>query len=493
MRIYISGIIQETNTFSPIATDMESFERGYIFKGDEIFTELSDTNTEINGFFEYLKNASELQIIPGIAAWALASGRIKDDVLEELTDALISKLEDSMPVDGVLLALHGALVSEKREDCEGYILRKIRDVVGCSVPIVSTLDYHAVVTSDMVLHTDVLVGFRTYPHIDFKRTGEKAAECIIRLIRDKISVHKDLSRIPVIFPVENSETSSGPISNAMTMLNELDKNEDIISASVFCPQPWLDIYDTGFSALIYSIEKRISDKSKYKKYAEDISRYIWENRNHFFSEYPSAEEFLNKIDSYERPVIAVDSGDITTAGGTGDSTVFLNAAIKSGISLNTLIPIVSPEAVKRAIEIGIGNSGAILFGTGDGKEYNELLELHVEVLKISDEPVEIKGQSFSGIKINTGKRVLVRGNNNINIIIFDHASMIHDPQIIRSMGLVPEKQDIILQKSHKLFREAYKNIARSIVIIDTPGYTDMNIKRLPFKNVKRPIYPLDEM
>lgn len=493
MKIYISGIIQETNTFSPVSTDMGSFGRGYIFRGDEIFTGLSGTNTEINGFTEYLKNIPEVRIIPGIAAWALASGRIKDDALEELTDCLISGLKDSMPVDGVLLALHGALVSEKRDDCEGYILRRIRDDTGHSVPIVSTLDYHAVITPEMVSYSDVLVGFRTYPHVDFRQTGEKAAGCIVRLIRDKVPVRKDLSRIPVIFPVENSETGSGPILNAMTMLNELDKNEDVISASIFCPQPWLDIYDTGFSALVYSIEKIGGDKLKYKRYADDITRYVWENRKLFFSEYPSAEEFLSKADSYEKPVITVDSGDITTAGAAGDSTVFIRAAIESGISLNTLIPIVSPEAVKRAVEIGIGNSGTILFGTGGEKEYNEMVELHAQVLKICDEPVVIKGQSFSGLKINTGRRALVRVKNNLNIIIFEHASMIHDPQIIRSMGLVPETQDIIVQKSHKLFRDAYKNIARSIVIIDTPGYTDMNIKRLPFKKVKRPIYPLDEL
>ncbi|MFH1616496.1 MAG: M81 family metallopeptidase [Planctomycetota bacterium] len=488
-KIYIAGLYQETNTFCPDTTDMRLFERGYYLKAHAIADRLNGTNTEIGGFYELFKDDPSVELIPGVAAWAVASGKIENQTLEEILDDIVTSLKANLPVDGVLWALHGALVSQDKDDCEGYIISKVKELLGQQIPVVCTLDYHANVTAEMVDAADCLVGYRTYPHTDFQQTGQKAAQVLYSLITGKTRYSKLFEVLPLILPVENTETQSGPLASIIQKLNQLDQDKDIISASFFCPHPWLDIYDYHLSLLVYY---KSQSATKYKEFAAETMKQIWCNREEFFVHYPSIDDLLCTIDSYKKPIILVDSGDVTSAGGAGDSTEILRALISKNSNLNSILTIVDPLTVQRAIEIGEGNKEQFSVGGKAGFKYNSRIPLVAQVIKISDSPVKVKGASFSGLSLNMGRRVLLEIAPKISIIVSEYTSLIHDAEIVRSMGLKPEQADVIVQKSHKLFRASYKDIAKSIVILDTPGFTDMNLKRLPYKKVQRPIYPLDD-
>ena len=412
MRVFIGGIIQETNTFCPYQTKLDLFEHGYLLRGEEIPQFLSETNTEIDGFYSFLQKKRGVEILPGLAAWAVSSGRLAKQTLCYLTSGLVEELKKSLPVDGVLLALHGSLASEEVEDCEGYILQRVRETVRETIPVVSTLDYHACLTEKMVNTANILVGYRTYPHVDFKETGERAAAVLLDFIVSKNPPQSIYRKLPLILPVENTETSSGPIKSAIDILHGFDREPDVVTSSIFCPQPWLDIYDVGVSALLYI--RNSASQTAYSDRVTQLLDSIWQRRNDFFLKSPDVDEFVDAFESYVRPILCIDSGDIISAGGVGDSTVVLRALLRRNCLCKAIVPIVDPKTLKRALALGEGNKGSFEVGGLRNFEYNRRVRIQAEVVRIRDDPVEIQGASFRGLKINLGTRARLQTPYNLN-------------------------------------------------------------------------------
>ena len=487
MRVYVAGLWQETNTFCPRSTEIGLFESGYRLRGDQIIERLAGTNTEIGGFLDCLAGDHSIRVIPGTAAWATPYGKISREAFDSLVSELLANLEANLHVDGVLLALHGSLVGEHIEDCEGYILERVRKLVGSQVPLVCSLDYHACVTKQMVMEADLLVGYRTYPHVDYADTGRRAATALLRLIKDRPALKVDFIKLPLMLPAENTETGSGPMAPAIKRLWELDDDPGVYAASVHSTQPWLDVAEHGVSVLVYS-----SDGAG-TQVAREIADYIWEVRRQFFLRFPDVGEYLGSVERYAKPAIVVDSGDITSAGALGDSTVILRALLEMNSGLGAVLTMVDASAVEQAVLAGEDQSGTFVLGGREDYGYNSRVQVEARVGAITDSTVRVKGESFSGMELNMGRRACLDIVGNIRLIVSEQTSLLHDPEILRSIGVNPEQCDLIVQKSHKLFRSAYADIAKSVQILDTPGFSDMNLKRLPFERVTRPIYPLDDM
>ena len=490
MKIFVSGLYQETNSFSPTRTDFDTFKRGYLLSGEAIGSELRGTNTEIGGFFQVLENEAEpIDIISGSAAWAVTSGPMKRETLEELTERIIGSLKKALPVDGVLLSLHGSLAADDLDDCEGWILERVREVVGSKVPIVCSLDFHAVVTDRMLKHADLLIGYRTYPHVDMGETGSRAAKDLLRLIRTRPELEIVFRRVPMILPVDHTETVEGPMADLMGHVRDWENRADVFSASAFCTHPWIDLEGHGIAMLAYVEKEGLSDMER--GFAAAAER-IWRQRPAFFSDCQGIEDFLASLDLKARPVSVIDSGDITTAGGVGDSTVILRSILSLANPPRTAIPMVDAAALDRVWTAGEGSVVEFTIGGGNGPGgYNSPVSLRGVVKCLSSRPIEVKGASFSGIRMDVGRRALVDTGTGIFVLVAEFSSMLNDPEIWRSMGLQPESLDLIVQKSHKLFRPAYADIHKAVVTVDTPGCTDRNISGLPFKRVDRPIFPLD--
>ena len=270
MRIYMASLWQETNTFCPKLTELDLFASGYRIQGQEIITKLAGTNTEIGGFLECLGKSNSVKVIPGTAAWATPFGKLSRSAFDTLCCELTDGLKAALPVDGVLLALHGALVAENCDDVEGHVLEEVRKIVGPDVPIVSSLDYHACLTKQMVKNADVLVGYRTYPHVDYAETGQRAATALLRLLKKHQPLQMEFIKLPLILPAENSETEIGPMAYAMDQLKILDQNPGVVAASIFPTQPWLDVPEHGVNVLIYSTLGNDMAQS-----ATAIADYLW--------------------------------------------------------------------------------------------------------------------------------------------------------------------------------------------------------------------------
>jgi len=271
-------------------------------------------------------------------------------------------------------------------------------------------------------------------------------------------------------------------------LQILDRDEKVISASLFCSQPWLDVPDNNLSLIIYTKER---DTGYYSEYAQRILDSIWEKRQEFLVDFPDIKTVLANIGQYPKPVILIDSGDITTAGCPGDSTEILRALLDFSSPWKTIIPLVDPETVQRAVAVGKGNEGEFFPGGSPNGGYNLRTPVKARVLSLSDTPIRIKGQSLAGLKLDMGCRVCLKMNEAIHLIVTEYSSWAHDPEFIRSMLLKPEDFDILVQKSHKLFRAAYANIARSVIAVGTSGCSSPRLDQFVFTKVKRPVFPLD--
>ena len=489
-RIFVGGLNQETNTFCPELTGLENFRRGYYLHGEEIFAELGNTNMAVAGFADELGGREAVQLVPGVLAWALASGRVTSEAFETICGDILKSLKESRPLDGVLLSMHGAMVGENEDDCEGRLLAKIRQVVGPDVPIVCTLDYHATVTRKMVHNSDVLVGYRTYPHVDFRTTGQRGARAMARLINENIRPQATFARLGIILPVENAETGQGPMASVIRQLEELDKREEVISCSVFCTHPWMDTADQGVAFVVYDND---GPAEEYQRIGREIMEYVWDRRDEFYTEVPGIERLLEKSGKHDKPMIIVDLGDITSAGGIGDSTEILRALLSAGGDCRAALTIVDADSVEKAFAAGVGRTEEFNVGGRVDCGYNKKVRLSASVKALDEKSVRVEGESFSGLKLDMGRRARLEVHGRIELIICEKTSMVHDPAVLRSMGVCPEQCDIIVQKSHKLFRAAYAEIAKSVVAVDTPGFTDRNVRRLAFERIKRPIYPLDDV
>ena len=475
-------------------TDLRCFARGYLLQGDAIRKQLYGTNTEIGGFFEALENHPEpIEIISGMAAWAVAYGPVLKDTFAQLAAMIVEPLKNSWPVDGVFLSLHGSLVAEHLDDCEGLILEMVRKIVGESTPIVCSLDFHAVVTERMLKNADLLVGYRTYPHIDMGDTGRCATEALLRLMADKPRFGIVFRRVSMILPVDNTETLDGPMSEVMERVKNWEKRPEVFCASAFCTHPWVDLKGHGIALLAYV--ENAGQEEMERQFAE-LANEIWNRRREFLQDYPDVEAFTRNIADFEKPIAIVDSGDITTAGAMGDSTVLLRSLLSMAERLlaAAAIPIVDPATLEKAWKAGEGQKiDCSVGGSEDRYAYNLRVPVRATVMRLSNRPIEIKGTSFGGMKLDIGRRALLQIGKNIFLMAIEFTSMMNDPEFWRSMGLEPESMDLIVQKSHKLFRAGYAGIIKSVVTVDTGGCTDRNIKRLPFRKIDRPIFPLDDV
>lgn len=487
MRILVGGIIQESNTFSPVVSTMEDFRNHFFLVGDEIKS--IHTKNEIGGFYA-AASEEKVSIEPTIFGSAVSSGVFKKEALMELKSLLFSKIEQSNSYAGVYFALHGAMVSQEVSDVEGELIEGIRHLIGDHIPFVVSLDLHANITKRMIKHVDGLVGFKTYPHVDFFETGYRAAKLLFSIIRGEIHPVVVMKKIPMIVPAENSQTSHGPFADLWREASEGEENRDSILTSLFPVQPWLDIHEMGTAVVVVG-----QDEQKANQEAERLARLFWQKRHEFNIELFSVQEVvkkaLNKLE--DAPYVISDSADSPGAGATGDSNVVLRDLLELGVQekLVSFIPVVDPKAVERAIDAGVGNEVTVNVGYSLNRRQGKPIRVTGNVTKIGDGRFVLKGGYAKNTVANMGRSVVLQIGK-VSLLIGERATFMGDPSMYRSMGLEPKEADLVVVKSANQFRADYEGISKNIFILDTPGCSPANLERLEFKKIERPLYPFDD-
>jgi len=486
-RVFYGGILMEANSFNPVLSTRDTFS--FVYEGAEL-DQMESTSLEMGGVINTLKKYPEITRVPGYYAQACTSGPMAGSEFDFLAENLFNSLKRAMPVDGVLLVLHGAMQSDTVDDCEGYIISKVREIVGKDIPVCATFDFHALVSTEMVAGLNGASGYFTYPHVDHYQTGERAAEALVRLLKG-VKTEPVCFRIPMIMSCENSNTIDTPMVPAMNMFFSLLKEQGVQSGMISMAQPWLDSKELGCTVCLFVDET--CDRQRIEALAQDILHYIWDKREEFYPDMPKIDEALKIIQTMARPVILVDYGDVPNAGGTGDGVHVLKALLKAGITDKCALVVADAETCAKAEEVGEGNSGDFMIGScGAPGEFNERIPVTAKVLKISYEPFVHLGPTQKGFVSHPGARVLLQ-TGSIYIVVCKTTCISHDRNIYLTMGIDPADMDIVCMRATHSFMSTYAGIYGSWIYVDTPGYSTRDVKYLPFRRVDRPIYPLDDI
>jgi microcystin degradation protein MlrC len=489
VRIALGQFMEESNTFVRQRADLEHFRATQLLYGDEIVPRLRGTRAEIGGFLDVLGPAG-VELVPTVAANAVSSGPVTRATFEHVRDALLERLAAAGAVDGVLLALHGAMVLEDAPDGEGEFLAAVRKAVGPAVPIVATLDLHATITARMVQEADALVGYDTYPHIDLYETGAKAAALLLRAVRGEVRPVTLFARSPMLVPAEGQGTDDQPMAGLMAEAKRLQARPGVLAVSLFPVQPWLDIPDTGFCVMAVADGARRA--AEIEPMVRQLAWQAWERRRSFAADLLPVDDAIRRaLASDGGPFVLSESADSTGSGSPGDSAHVLERLLALGVTERCLVTVVDAPAVARAIAAGVGADVATTVGGTLDPRYNRPVAVDGRVRILSDGRFISSDKKSAGVEFHMGRAAVIEVGR-IAVLATERPAFTFDPALYRSVGLEPRNAKIVVVKSPLQFRDGYAAVARACWVVDTPGPSTARVERLDWRHRSKPLYPFDD-
>lgn len=489
MKIVVGGLLQESNTFSEATSTLHDFEKYYFRLGNDLFQPQGAQN-EVAGFLRAAAAEPDVTLVPTVFAHAVSSGKVPRSTLDSLKQILFEQLEGIPACDGVLFTLHGAWVAEDNDDADGEIIEAIRQKVGPDVPIVITLDSHSNVTRKMIELVNGVAGYRTFPHIDYAETGERAAKQLFRIIREGTRPHIQLRKVPMIVPAESHLTYRGPMYELWEEARAGERNDPTLVTSLFLVQPWLDIEEMGCSVVVVG-----DDYAKTEAEADRLAALMWSKRDEFdvtLYDIPEIVRMMETNEDRKEPFIVSDSADSPGAGSPGDSNFVLRRLLELGADRkwNCLLSMVDPTAARSASEAGEGANVKLRVGHSVSRSVGEPLDIEGVVAIVGDGKFYFGGGTVANMQADMGRCAVVRIGT-ISLLLMENATFTGDPAMYRSVGLEPAVADLVLVKSAAQFRAEYERISNSIYILDTPGASTANLRSLTFRRIPRPMVPFD--
>eukprot|EP01040_Poterioochromonas_malhamensis_P010911 gene10911-11891_t len=508
----------ETNTFSVLPTTIENFHAQYYYDTpEEIHKQRIGTKSTIGATYEAAEKY-QWDLTNSICASANPAGTVTASAFETMAGQILALCQPPHRYDGILLHLHGAMVAEGFEDAEGELLQRIRKIVGMEVPIIVTLDLHGNITELMAEMTSALLAVRTYPHIDFYETALRAADLLQDCMVGKVRPVTVIGKRPMLMGLDGGKTHAGsPMTDLIARVQVMEEAGDIVLGSICAGFTAADIYWIGPSVTVTvdvsnpkhrSSSPSSSDEVQAAKdYARGIADrcmdFVWETR-HYKSEnhhtvetaVTYAQDYVSKYNTINKPLVVADITDNPGSGHYGDATNLLRGMVEADLSDVIFYAIFDASAVlEGGVRIGVGNTGTIsLGGRFDPSNGGAPLQLTGKVVAITDGCFPTYGpMGFGGCWQNFGLSMMFRVGRNLDIIVISNNGQLLDIAQITSLGCDPVYKKVIAVKSKQHFRAALTPIAGEIITVDGGGLGSVILTRGEYKNVRRPIWPLDEM
>ena len=489
MRVAIGGILHESNTFNPRLTGLADFR---IQREDEVIGWWGEAHHEVGGFIEgAARNGYELY--PTLMANATPSGPIAAEAFELLAGELEARLTNAPALDGLLLALHGALVSERHPDGDGEIVRRLRSLMGSDFPIVVTHDLHANVSDRVVDESTALVIYKTYPHIDQRQRGLQAARLIARLIRGEIEIAQALSKPPLLLNIVRQNTNVAPMLAIMQAARELEKRPKVLAASVALGYQYADVLEMGPAAVVVTD----GDPELARHEAQRLADLIWNTREQLAIDLPDAAAAVTQAkESQQTPVVLVDMGDNIGAGSAGDSTFILQELLRQEAA-GWVVVLADPEAARKCESAAIGARLTVPVGGKQDDLHGEPVAVtgHVRCLhdgKFVETEPRHGGQRYYDQGLTAVVEIGDLNAESPRLVVLTSARQVpFSLHQLLSLGIQPQRQRILVVKAAIAFRAAYEPIAGQIVEVDTPGLTAVNPARFVYRRVRRPLWGVE--
>ena len=484
MRIAIASYGQETSSFSPVPTTLETFELYGLFEGDEILHKCREVGS-IGGFLQTMDAGLDWTPLPIIHGWAGASGALTAETLDFFADKIRTGLEQALPVDAVYFALHGAAVAEQAHDSETYLLDIVRAVIGDDVPLVASLDHHANLTQGMVDGIDALVAHRTQPHDQFE-TGVLAGQLLLGILRHGTKPTTAWRKIPLITHQEQFLTSGGSMKAWFDLARDMEARPGVLSASTLPMQPWLDEPEGGWAVAVVTD----GDQSMAESLADELADKAWSMRESFCrldSITPEAA-VRQGVAAEGGLVVLSDTGDSVWGGATGDSTTILAELIRQQVSAMTLVPMEDAETVKAAIAVGVGGTLTTMVGGRQDPIFGRPLQVTAKVAAIGGGRFDVQLLGFESF--DPGRAVLLEIGT-IRLLVNENRGIGgNHPAVYEQFGIDIADAHMVVLKTASNW-QYYQQWISEVIRVDTPGGTTSHLEELPWQHLPRPIYPLD--
>jgi microcystin degradation protein MlrC len=479
MRVFAASLSCETNTFSPIPTGLAAFhERTYFAGGTH-----PEQMTHCSGPLWVARQRCPewgWELVEGLVASAMPGGRATRTAYESLRDELLCDLQAALPVDMVLLGLHGAMVADGYDDCEGDLLGRVRSFVGADAVIGATLDPHCHLSDQMLAHADVFVCFKEYPHTDVL---ERAQE-LMELCRKK--VHGEAQPVASIVDCQMIavlHTSRNPVRGFIDRIQALEGREGILSISIIHGFPWGDVADMGTKVLVYSDGNQKNADSVALTLANELTRM----RDQLRLQYLSVDAALEEALAYNsKPVVLADSADNAGGGAPGDSTFILRRVLERGHDSVAIGPLYDPMAVRLAFEAGVGARLPMRIGGKVGPVSGDPVDAMCTV-KALRRTMMMSGLAGTTTPLGDCALIDVGG---VEVVLISIRCQGLDIDLFTQLGCNPANKGIVVVKSSQHFYASFSKIASKIFYVDSPGALCTDFSLLPYKNIQRPKWPL---
>jgi microcystin degradation protein MlrC len=485
-RIAVAGFMHESNTFNPLRTDRAAFAEQCLSFGPAMLDEWREAHHEVGGFLE-AATALGFEPVPIGMAWATPSGPVADDVFEEVSGRFIEGLRRAA-CDGLLLALHGAMVAESYPEADAEFLARLRGAVGPDLPVVVTLDLHGNVSPRLPALCSASVAYRTNPHVDQRECGRRAAALLLRTLRDPIRPCQALAKPPLLVNIMLQDTGREPLKSFMDEVRALEDQPGILAASFLPGFAYADVPQTGPAVIVVAD----GDPDLARRQADRLARRLWDERERWTVRLPDAATAVRQALQAERlPVVLVDTGDNVGGGSAGDGTVLLAELLRQQAS-GGVVCLYDPEAVWQCAAAGVGGEVALRVGGKVDRLHGDPVDVRGRVNLLHDGTYTETQVRHGGRRLNhMGPTALVEIAPS-NLLVLN--SLRHPPFSLGQLtclGIQPQRQRLLVVKAAIAYKAAYAPVAGSVIEVDTPGLTAVNPERFAYRHIRRPMYPLD--
>jgi microcystin degradation protein MlrC len=483
MRIFTASLATETNTFSPVPTDMNAFKAAFYAPPGEH----PETPTLCSAVVPILRRRGKAEgftVVEGTSCWAEPAGLIQRRTYEMLRDTILAELEAALPVDGVVLGLHGAMVAQGYDDPEGDLLSRVRKLVGAEVLVAAEFDPHSHLTALRVASLDLMAAFLEFPHTDFEQRGEHVVELALRTLRGEIKpvISTFDCRMITIFP-----TSREPMRSFVDRLKAMEGKDGILSVSIIHGFMAGDVPDMGTRIVVVSDDDRARGDALAASLGRDLYRLRRETAMPMFdTEIGLDRAVALRSSDAAKPVTIADVWDNPGGGVAGDATHILRRMMERGMDDFAVATIWDPVAVTFCHAAGEGAELELRIGGKSGPEGGPPLDLRVTVRRVFD----AGWQSFRNSRVTLGSTAVVRPvGTNIDIVLITSRTQTYEPDIFANQAIDFAGKSFLLVKSTNHFHAGFQPVSSEIVYIAAPTSYPTNPATTPYRKASLELWP----
>ncbi len=488
MRVGILALLHESNTFISEPTTLRHFEENMLLTHEAVRERMADTHHEISGFFEGLA-AAGIDAVPVFAARAVPFGAITEETYDTLLTRMFAALEQVGQLDGVLVAPHGATVSEVIRDVDGHWLSELRRRVGPALPIVGTLDPHANLSARMVAATNAFVAYRTNPHLDQRARGVEAATLMARTLRGEIRPTQAASFPPLAINIERQLTSEPHCRPLYELADAQLGRPNVLSNSILLGFPYADVEEMGSAVLAVTNDS----PQLAQECAAELANYLWGHRNDFLGQLISIDEALRRAAQLDGPICLLDMGDNVGGGSPADSTHLAHAIRRHAIR-PAFVCLCDPSAMQQAAQAGVGARIRMSVGGRTDRRHGDPYEDEFTVLGLySGQFHEPQPRHGGFTHCDQGPTAVVLGEGGITVMLTTRRMPPFSLRQLTAFDVDPAGFHVLVAKGVNAPVAAYEPACRHLIRVNTPGCTTADLQMLDFQHRRRPMFPFESV